>query len=107
MTSDAEDELRRTLYRVVDILENGLVWLRNHGRPWSDGDSPLEWGERIPDNETLKAMRKLAAATPYAERDGFPACIHCGANEGEPHAPDCPWVRSQEAKNAEVRDARL
>jgi len=24
MTSDAEDELRRTLYRVVDILENGL-----------------------------------------------------------------------------------
>ena len=24
MTSDAEDELRGTLYRVVDILENGL-----------------------------------------------------------------------------------
>jgi len=74
------------------------------------------WGERIPDSDTLKAMREMTAHDPIAgmgmaEAEG---CIYCGAeprlvgqtksDDGRVtesryvlhHAPNCPWLRSQE-----------
>ena len=65
---------------------------------------PGEWGERMPDNDTLKARRELAEHEPivifqadpadyYPPDFYFKACAYCHTF---PHAPDCPWLRAQE-----------
>ena len=91
------------------------------------GDHPAtvaEWGERIPDSDTLKARRELAARYPWASADvvlsldafggpnpskgcrtsfGRAICIYCGAQVygGDcNHTPDCPWLRAQEKRDA-------
>ena len=66
---------------------------------------PYEFGERIPDNDTLKAMRELASREPvvtyHIECDydfggsdlEVDLCGYCGK---VPHKPHCPWLRAQE-----------
>lgn len=68
------------------------------------------WGERIPDNPTLKALKELAAKSPIFHGGGEydePECVYCGG--GPPrlaapvdHAPDCPWVRAQPKEETAV-----
>lgn len=54
-----------------------------------------EWGERIPDNDTLKAMRTtIKRANPWAKRLGEYFCSCCGTRDD--HAADCPWLLAQE-----------
>ena len=69
-------------------------------RGWERGT----WGERIPDSHTLKAMKAHAAGTPVLDFAGYKWCPHCHAapSRGEPlvHAPDCPWLRAQEKRDA-------
>ena len=66
-----------------------------------------EWGERIHDNDRLKAMKELAAADPKSD-GSFGGCTFCGGGPTAPagefpplgapivHKPDCPWLRAQE-----------
>lgn len=68
-----------------------------------------EWGERIPDNDTLKARREMAEQEPNtclsSDYDDY-VCFYCGADGpmcGEiDHKPDCPWLRAQEAPDADA-----
>ena len=68
------------------------------------------WGERIPDNGRLKAMRQMADADPTGALPMFKEnerCIYCGnridldAIHDRPeldHAAVCPWLKAQETK---------
>ena len=83
--------------------ENGrcLVMLGNYDEVVPLARASGIWGERIPDSDTLVAMREMAA-TPSAclDSDGTPLCVYCGCVLGKhatPHRPDCPWLRSQES----------
>ena len=71
-----------------------------------------KWGERIPDNPTLKAWRELARADPTGGLpifDDNDRCIYCG-NHIDPaamhdrpeldHAHDCRWLKAQETPDA-------
>jgi len=57
------------------------------------------WGERIPDNPRLKAMKRMAEMDPTIGRyEGHcPFCL-ADVKDGNPedHYPDCPWRRAQE-----------
>ena len=72
------------------------------------------WGERIPDNDTLKAMRELAAADPCdlteMENREIRKCRHCGLvsvwmrsatipRTRPEHAPGCHWQRAQQEES--------
>lgn len=79
-----------------------------------------EWGERIPDSDTLTAMRELVrlphvyhgpdVALPGAGKRL--TCLACGATarvntwanqpKDVPHRPDCPWLRAQENAHGRI-----
>ena len=59
-----------------------------------------EWGERIPDNDRLKALKYLAYADPTVSG----MCVFCGFCQR--HAPDCPWKRAQEKREGASDDTR-
>jgi hypothetical protein len=79
-----------------------------------------EWGERIPDNPRLKAMKELAAIDHvYCDGSDYERnhCLACGAEDEwchvrtQPagrkvfgwkltHTPDCQWLRAQPPKEA-------
>jgi len=81
----------------------------SHDRLWGPVEEfGEEWGERIPDNDTLKARRWVCAMDPFDRGRGEAYhCRHCGhwvtaAERMQArilsvlHAPDCPWLRAQE-----------
>jgi len=72
------------------------------------------WGERIPDNDTLKAMRAVCAKSPWQLQElddrEIRTCLHCGARsvwlrsakvprELPKHAPGCHWQRAQQEES--------
>ena len=72
---------------------------------------PAQWGARIPESPTIKAMREMAAEDPRTANsdvfDEYPdavECLYCQAPqdyEGHiEHALDCSWLRSQEKPDA-------
>ena len=72
------------------------------------------WGERIPDNDRLKALKALAERQPLGFTDdtediGY-RCFHCSqwASESEDfqHADHCPWQRAQEKREGASDDTR-
>lgn len=86
-----------------------------------DNRAPMqyEWGERLPDSPTLKAMRLVLSTiearddSPRTSGCGKPArCIFCASTQIPTgtgcsssyvleHAADCPWLRAQEKADAE------
>jgi len=65
----------------------------------ADAYPEATWGERIPDNPRLKAMKRMAEMDPTIGRyEGHcPFCL-ADVKDGNPedHYPDCPWRRAQE-----------
>ena len=80
--------------------------LRTQGREKLARSLGGEWGERIPDNDRLKAMRQVVRRDPMhtCNVTGARLCYYCGGNQGpdapnperRDHAHDCPWRRAQE-----------
>ena len=70
-------------------------------------DLDIEWGERIPDNGRLKAMREmlqrpiLICVAAEQGKAGY-LCPFCGRHDKPEHKPDCPWKRAQEEHNADT-----
>ena len=106
-------------HRTADMPEGDYVPAHFQGQPegWEQVHErpplvPLgEWGERIPDSDTLKARRELAARQPFTwDASGNVLCFFCqhptpdACDLADPttwavplyHAPDCPWLRAQE-----------
>ena len=66
-----------------------------------------EWGERIPDNDTLKAMREILAEGPWVHhQQDAPWCLICHA-DSPTHDPDCPWLRAQETQDVGLTGAMM
>jgi len=115
-------------WQIVEVSKGarGLefeIFERYRGEPgawcWYDVDMEWgEWGERIPDSPTLKAMRQLARTDPwlFAGECGW-TCRHCRAvlnprehpdmspagvwaARNEHHKPGCPWLLAQEKTDA-------
>ena len=120
-------------WQIVEVSKGarGLefeIFERYRGEPgawcWYDVDMEWgEWGERIPDNPTLKAMREITADEWTEEGGGGGTyCVFCGAEQKSElireyphplhdgtarefrrwidHAPDCPWLLAQEKTDA-------
>ena len=69
-----------------------------HIPPYAELADCIEW-TRIPDNDTLKAMRELAKRNPFVRIDwdggSLLRCFFCTGTSGS-HTPGCPWLRAQE-----------
>jgi hypothetical protein len=63
---------------------------------WTRCYRHLTWGERIPDNDALKAMRELAAENPDDGDDPIYRCRWCMSTKTGEHTLSCPWLRAQE-----------
>lgn len=94
----------------------GWYWWRlTDDQPWQLAEVPEgdftpdwdryilgHWGEAIPDNETLKAMKTVCRAWPFIYVGTSRRCQYCGILSPDldlanpPHDPDCPWLRAQE-----------
>lgn len=67
------------------------------------------WGERIPDNDRLKAFADFVANEPLFESESaLTVCACCGGEHQQDregylrviHDSDCPWLRAQKRKPA-------
>ena len=93
---------------MTDVYE---YWRLGPGTAWTPVREGIlaghgEVGERIPDNDRLKAMRQVVRRDPMhtCNVTGARLCYYCGGNQGpdatnperRDHAHDCPWRRAQE-----------